>query len=165
MLLFRPGGHHVVFSAVTVIGAPGGCWVAYGGILNHGHDVFVRSVRGQLDGAAEAEVGDAHVKIGGRRRVGVDEDVGGLEIAMHHAAAVQVRHGGANLAGNVTDLVNAERIPLQREKLFQVNTAIFEHDVQVSLFIVEKCVCDLQSTMRKGALQHRDATFDMSTTP
>lgn len=50
---------------------------------------------------------------------------------MDHAAALQVSHSSADLAGNVFDLIDVERASLLQKKLFQVDAAIFKNHVKM----------------------------------
>ena len=59
---------------------------------------------------------------------------------MHHAAAVQIRHGRTNLARNVPDLLDGKWLHLLLKKLLEVNTAVFKHDVYMFVMATEKSI-------------------------
>jgi hypothetical protein len=79
-----------------------------------------------LDDAGQTEVGDSQ-----REGDGVNQNVGGLEVSVHHPAPVQVAHRSNHLLHQMAHGVRAELRPgpLLQPK-FEVDAAVLKHDVQ-----------------------------------
>jgi hypothetical protein len=78
-----------------------------------------------LDDAGQTEVGDSQ-----REGDGVNQNVGGLEVSVHHPAPVQVAHRSNHLLHQMAHGVRAELRPgpLLQPK-FEVDAAVLKHDV------------------------------------
>jgi hypothetical protein len=79
-----------------------------------------------LDDTGQTEVGDSQ-----RKGDGVNQNVGGLEVSVHHPAPVQVAHRSNHLLHQMAHGVRAELRPgpLLQPK-FEVDAAVLKHDEQ-----------------------------------
>ena len=77
-------------------------------VLDRSHDLAGRGERNLVGDARDAEVGDLHPTVGG------DEEVAGLDVAVHESRGVRGLQRGGRLRDDVEGLVAGERpVPLE----------------------------------------------------
>mmetsp|Transcript_76358 Transcript_76358/g.196628 ORF Transcript_76358/g.196628 Transcript_76358/m.196628 type:complete len:439 (-) Transcript_76358:45-1361(-) len=102
-------------------------------------EVLVRRVRGlarltvHRDATAEAEVADLHLAI-----LETDEDVGGLQVAVDHVAAVQGQEAEHHLGAEGAGLAGADADSLCLEQVLQVAVHQLDREIQVTAAGLER---------------------------